>query len=175
MSTETAFRMSWHTALNKRIILWRTHPLPSGVSVNSGCCYVTAATCVHARKNSTPGLCNPFLRNGLANLSRCNEHKGNNTRAMFSMWSAPRPLLCNGWVNTPQQQKDCFLRGPWREVTLITGATVQLRVQLWSVNQRATEAEESPLLRFVTRKRLVKTLQSNIHCGELLSRKDQWK
>jgi hypothetical protein len=29
---------------------------------------------------------------------------------------------------------------------------VQLKVQLWNVNQQATEAEESPLLRFVTRK-----------------------
>jgi hypothetical protein len=27
-----------------------------------------------------------------------------------------------------------------------------LRVQIWSVNRRAAEAEESPLLRFVTRK-----------------------
>jgi hypothetical protein len=52
---------------------------------------------------------------------------------------------------------------------MTTGATVQLRVQLWSVNQRATEAEESPLLRFVTRKRLMKTLQKNSHCGERLS------
>jgi hypothetical protein len=32
------------------------------------------------------------------------------------------------------------------------GATVQLRVQLWSVNQRSAEAEGLPLLRFVTRK-----------------------
>jgi hypothetical protein len=32
---------------------------------------------------------------------------------------------------------------------------MHLRVQLFSVNQRAAEAEESPLLRFVTRKRLV--------------------
>jgi hypothetical protein len=32
-------------------------------------------------------------------------------------------------------------------------SSVQLRVQLWSVNQRATEAEDPPLLRFVTRKR----------------------
>jgi hypothetical protein len=52
----------------------------------------------------------------------------------------------------------CFLRGPFRCVILKTvGATVQLGVQVWSVNQRATEAEESPLLRFVTRKHLVKT------------------
>jgi hypothetical protein len=46
---------------------------------------------------------------------------------------------------------------------------VELRVHLWNVNQQATEAEESPLLRFVTRKRLVKTLQRNSHCGEICS------
>jgi hypothetical protein len=58
----------------------------------------------------------------------------------------------------------CFLRGPCRGVILkTTGATAELRVHLWSVNQRATEAEESSLLRFVTRKRLVKTLQENSH------------
>jgi hypothetical protein len=41
------------------------------------------------------------------------------------------------------------------------GSTKQLRVQVWSVNQRATEAEESPSLRFVTRKRLAKIRQRN--------------
>jgi hypothetical protein len=40
-------------------------------------------------------------------------------------------------------------------------------VQLWIVKQRATEAGESTLLRFVTRKRLVVILQMNSHCGEL--------
>jgi hypothetical protein len=49
---------------------------------------------------------------------------------------------------------------------------MQLRVQLWSVNQRATAAEESPLLRFVTGKRLVKILQRNSHCGERLPNED---
>jgi hypothetical protein len=44
-------------------------------------------------------------------------------------------------------------------------SALQLRVELWNVNHRATEAEESPFLRFVTRKRLVKTLQRNSHCG----------
>jgi hypothetical protein len=38
--------------------------------------------------------------------------------------------------------------------------------------EQATEAEESPSLRFVTRKRLVITLQMNSHCGELLPHKD---
>jgi hypothetical protein len=33
---------------------------------------------------------------------------GKNRRAAFSMWSAPRPLLCTGEVNTPvQQQRGC--------------------------------------------------------------------
>jgi hypothetical protein len=32
---------------------------------------------------------------------------------------------------------------------------------MWSVKQRAKEAEDSPLLRFVTWKHLVKTLQRN--------------
>jgi hypothetical protein len=38
---------------------------------------------------------------------------------------------------------------------------------VWRVNEPATEAEESPLLRFFTRKRIVKTLQRNSHCEEL--------
>jgi hypothetical protein len=38
---------------------------------------------------------------------------------------------------------------------------VEMRVQLWSENRRPTEAEKSPSLRFVARKRLVKTLQRN--------------
>jgi hypothetical protein len=64
-------------------------------------------------------------------------------------------------------------RGSCRGVILKTvGATVQLRVQFWSVNQQATEAEESPLLRFVTRKRILKTLQRNSHCGYMLPSKD---
>jgi hypothetical protein len=45
----------------------------------------------------------------------------------------------------------------------------QLRVQLWSVKQPTAE---SPLLRVVTRKRLVKTRRKNSHCGELLPSKD---
>jgi hypothetical protein len=38
------------------------------------------------------------------------------------------------------------------------GATMNLRVRLWSVNQGATEAEESRLPTFVARKHLVKIL-----------------
>jgi hypothetical protein len=48
-----------------------------------------------------------------------------------------------------------------RESSSEAGSSVELRVQLWSVNQQATEAEESPLLRFVTRKRLMQTSQRN--------------
>jgi hypothetical protein len=50
-----------------------------------------------------------------------------------------RCFLC-GPVNTPlQHNRDCFLRGPCQGAILKTnGATVQLRVQVWSANQRAT-------------------------------------
>jgi hypothetical protein len=41
-------------------------------------------------------------------------------------------------------------------------SALQLRVQLWSVNQWATEAEESPLLRFATGKRLMKIFHRRI-------------
>jgi hypothetical protein len=41
---------------------------------------------------------------------------------------------------------------------------------MWSVNQGATEEHLS--LRFVTSKRLAKTLQISSHCEELLPRKD---
>jgi hypothetical protein len=81
------------------------------------------------------------------------------------MWSARRPLIFNGAVNIPiQQWRGCFLRGPSRGVILkTTAATVHFRVQGWSVSRRATEADESPLLRTVARKRLVKILQRNSH------------
>jgi hypothetical protein len=58
-------------------------------------------------------------------------------KAVFSAWSVPR----------------IFLEDSWRYNAV--------GVQLWSVNQRATEPEEYPLLRFVARKRLVKTQQRN--------------
>jgi hypothetical protein len=96
---------------------------------------------------------------------RISKHASLTINAVFSMLSEARPLLCNGTVNTLQQQRLCFLRGPCRGFVLkTTGATMQLRVRLLSVNQRATEAEESPLFRFVPKKRLVITLQRNSHC-----------
>jgi hypothetical protein len=52
------------------------------------------------------------------------------------------------------------------------GGIRQLRAQLWRANQRQTVAEESPLLRFVTRKYLVKPLQRNSHFRELLPSND---
>jgi hypothetical protein len=47
---------------------------------------------------------------------------------VFSAWFTLRSYLENNW---------CYK---------------ELRVPLWSVNQRATEAEESPLLRFMPEK-----------------------
>jgi hypothetical protein len=41
----------------------------------------------------------------------------------------------------------CFLRDPCRGIILKTvGARVELRVQLWAINQREKEAEDSALL-----------------------------
>jgi hypothetical protein len=57
---------------------------------------------------------------------------------------APRLLLCNDSVNTSQQQIMFFAWSMPRSYL----EDNQLRVQLWSVNQRALEAEESPLLRY---------------------------
>jgi hypothetical protein len=51
-----------------------------------------------------------------------------------------------------------------------------MKIQLCNVNRQTTEAEESPLLTFVTRKRLVKTLDSNSHCEEqLLTDRIDWE
>jgi hypothetical protein len=53
------------------------------------------------------------------------ETNAHNRIAAFSMWSTPRPLLCSGAVNTPQQQRGSFKRGPYRRTNLkTTGAGV---------------------------------------------------
>jgi hypothetical protein len=93
------------------------------------------------------------------------------SQQMFSMWSA----YVHCWVEGPRRRildkrkrfsvgsvpRNC--KRAQSEVYRVQRSTTQLRVrvQLWSVNQRPTEAEESPSVIFVTRKRLVKTLQMN--------------
>jgi hypothetical protein len=77
------------------------------------------------------------------------------------------PFIDNGPVN----KQDGVFRGAILK-TVDAKSNRELRAQLWSVNQRVTEAEESPLLRFVTRKLVVKTRQRNCHCGEMLQSKD---
>jgi hypothetical protein len=61
------------------------------------------------------------------------------------------PLLGNGPINTHSlQQKTVFSVGSVPRGYLEDNRCYkQLSVQLWSANQRATEAEESPSLRFV--------------------------
>jgi hypothetical protein len=88
----------------------------------------------------------------------------------FLCGSAPPPLLYIGTLNTPRPTVETvFLCGPCRAVILkTTGATVQLRVHLWSANYRVKEAEEPPTLRFVTRNYLVMTLQRNSHLVRLI-------
>jgi hypothetical protein len=103
-----------------------------------------------------------------------NIHAGNNRISVFSMSFAPRPLLCNGPVNTPLQHRGAvfsawsmpryYLEDNWR-YSSVEGSGAEYQP---AGNVMTTEAEESPLLRFVTRKCLVKTLQRNSHCWELL-------
>jgi hypothetical protein len=83
----------------------------------------------------------------------------------FSMWSVPRPLLCNVAVNTPQQSRDCVFSS-WcvpRRYLEDNSRYEAVGDSVVRVNQRAMEAEEYPLLRFITRKRVVKILQNNSH------------
>jgi hypothetical protein len=48
-------------------------------------------------------LCNPFLGNGSVNTFPRQNNGVTVGIGVFSMWSAPRPLLCNRAVNTPLQ------------------------------------------------------------------------
>jgi hypothetical protein len=68
---------------------------------------------------------------------------------------------------------ETFLRGQGRGVILKTiGATRQMRIELWNVKELTKGAEEFPSLSFFDKKHVVKTLQGNNHCGELLPRRD---
>jgi hypothetical protein len=50
-------------------------------------------------------------------MEQLSKHARNSRSAVFCIWSAPRPLLCNGEVNTlPQLHRGCFLCGPCRGV-----------------------------------------------------------
>jgi hypothetical protein len=119
----------------------------------------------------------PLLGNGSLNIFPQKQRRGTTCYL----------LLGNGAVNRLCQQNSlCFPWGPCKEVirgssseagssvqlSAVELSSSQLRVQLWSVNQWTTEAKEPPLLRFVTKKRLEKTLQRNSQCGELLPSKD---
>jgi hypothetical protein len=88
------------------------------------------------------------------------------------------PILSSTWVFYSKTDRPTDRRSSHKMTLTLTVewvSAVQLGVQLRRCNQRVTKTEESPLLRFVTRKRLVKTLQRNSHCGEVLPRNDQWK
>jgi hypothetical protein len=96
-----------------------------------------------------------------------NIHACSNRRTAFSMWPAPRLLLCNGAVDTPlQESRDYSLRGPFCGVFFKTiGATAQLRDIRRAVTTWAWEAEGSSLLRAVARERLLKTQQNGQSLG----------
>jgi hypothetical protein len=85
----------------------------------------------------------------------------NNRRTMFFMWSAQRPLLCNGAVNTSLQKEGlCFLHGPYRGVSLKTLVFVGYSPDS---NGESTEEEESPSVEAVIRKWLVENLMDWEH------------
>jgi hypothetical protein len=74
-------------------------------------------------------------KTSIARQRRC-KHASSTIEAVFFAWSVPRSYLEDNWRYK----------------------AVELKVHLWNVNQWAPEAEESPLLRFITRKCLVNTL-----------------
>jgi hypothetical protein len=106
------------------------------------------------KRSPTP----PFL-----SIRRNNERRKKNKFLILNKYMAmdPSGARCQEWP--------CWLVACSKLLhcsALLYSQSVEMKVQLWSVNQRATEADESPLLRFVTRKRLVKTRQKNSRCGE---------
>jgi hypothetical protein len=97
-----------------------------------------------------------------------------------------QPLLQSDWVNIYAATSRNNRRGVANGVLCgfaprLYDSTELVQFREWvqcswgcscGVLTRATEAEESPLLRFVTKKRLVKTLQRNSHSLELLPSND---
>jgi hypothetical protein len=56
---------------------------------------------IHARNNRTTWSWNPFLSKGLVkHVPAKTNTRANNIRAIYSMLSTPRPLLCNGAMDT---------------------------------------------------------------------------
>jgi hypothetical protein len=76
-------------------------------------------------------------------MQRCSKHLYNNRGTVFSVCSVPRSYLEDNWHygSVESSGAECSPAG----------------------NGVTTEDEESPLLRFVTRKHLVKTLQRDNH------------
>jgi hypothetical protein len=108
-----------------------------------------------------------------------------NTRTQQYNRSRKRGFLCRSRISIAikRANKHTFLTAEesvfrrvrakqlsWKTMTL--QESVEMRVQVWIVNQRATEAEESPVLGLVARKRPVKTVQRNSHCGEQILSKE---
>jgi hypothetical protein len=75
----------------------------------------------------------------------CNIHTRNNIRTVFNVVCAATVTVQGRGKHAPTIVEGlCFLRGPARGVILkTTGATVHLRVQLWSVNPRASLTKAS--------------------------------
>jgi hypothetical protein len=130
------------------------------------------ARIIHERNNKPTGLCNPFLSRRSVNKAITTEVLSETVFSIRSVHSDYKEELVENRQPSsglPSEQ-------------LVESWALQGRLSRWRCEFRcgvligvATEAEESPLLRFVTRKGLVKTLQRNSHCWELLPSNDYWK
>jgi hypothetical protein len=92
----------------------------------------------------------PLLRDDSVNRGRC--HVAPAAYACVVTSNNKGRSVASGvlWGSAP---------GLYDSTEFSSASAIRLKVQLWSVNQRKMEAEESQLLRFVARKRLLKTVE----------------
>jgi hypothetical protein len=91
-----------------------------------------------------------------------------NRRTVFSMWSAPLPLLCNSAVNTHLQQRNCVFCVVRAEGLFLRQLALQFSCGLFALQWRREHRSWTVLLRFVAGRCLVGTLQRRSHCWQLL-------
>jgi hypothetical protein len=102
-----------------------------------------------ARNNKGIVTIRDVMRTAVA-MELLSKHARNSERAVFSMWSAPQPLLCNGAVNiSPGKhiswtiERLCFMCGPCRGVTTRTKkivwnswVSISQPARIWAWEQR---------------------------------------
>jgi hypothetical protein len=101
---------------------------------------------IHASNNRKTGSCNPFLSKGSVNTPTSIEILLETVFCIRSVQSGYKEEFSWEWTVE-------FRSSEWA-----VGGELESRVQVGSVNQRTTEAEESPWIEAVFRKRLVETV-----------------